>query len=99
MGQVIPLLRRENVSNFPLDFHGISLRRPPESAYEATEVRVHCQPRDIKCIAQHHIGGFSPDPRKDDKFLKGGWHFPTVMLTELLCHGNDACRLVAEETS
>ena len=84
VGEAAPSVFGKHDLNVLFDLVRILLIRKSESHGEPFDMGVHDDTGNIKDGAKHTIGRLSPYPRKFQKLIHGGRHFPSVKIDQAL---------------
>jgi len=97
LGEIGPLLSRNQLSYLPLDLHGIKALRPSKTSTEATEVGIDSYPRSIEGMAQNYICSLPSHSRQSHQLFQGFWDPSAKLVLDSNRELLDVLRLGAKE--
>src|SRR5690349_15159047 len=84
LGQIGPLLARDERGHHCLDLHRVGLRGPAEPPGQAPEMGIHRDTGDAEGVAEHHVRRLATHPRQRDQVLQASRDLAAVPLAERL---------------
>ena len=98
VGPQSPVGLRHQLHEMALDANRVLFMGERESAGESAYMGIHDDALvHPEGVAEHDVGGLSPDPRKIDELLHGVRYLATVIFRQSLPKADERARFVAEE--